>query len=419
MAEVYLIPMGTPGDVQPFIEIGQRLLARGHEVKLVAHQPFAQWAARFGLGMVELGTAAQYQRLLDDENLWVPAKAHRVFARKLVVPTMQPMYDLLAAAQAKNPDCVVLGQTMALGARVAQEKLGIKLLTLHRQPAVLRSVYDSSTLPFLQLGRLVPTPLKQMQYRLLDALIDHTYRPQLDAMRAKVGLRPVRKIFSQWLHSPQGVLCMWPQWFAAPQPDWPANCVLAGFDVQSGGEADPPMELVRFLESGDKPIVFTTGSGMKHGRSFYQQSVQACKLLKRRGILATRFTDQVPTDLPPDVLHVRYAPFNWLLPKCAAAVHHAGIGTLAQCMAAGVPQLCMPGIVFDTADNARRACSLGVGSSIESGQYRAARVADLLRPLLEDQTVQAHCREIAARIASSDALNVVCQRIEQLEQASN
>jgi UDP:flavonoid glycosyltransferase YjiC (YdhE family) len=41
-------------------------------------------------------------------------------------------------------------------------------------------------------------------------------------------------------------------------------------------------------------------------------------------------------------------------------VHQAGIGTLAQALRAGRPQVILP-VAFDQPDNARRAAALGVG----------------------------------------------------------
>ena len=52
-------------------------------------------------------------------------------------------------------------------------------------------------------------------------------------------------------------------------------------------------------------------------------------------------------------------PFSSVFPLCAAVVHHGGIGTCAQALAAGVPQLTMP-LAFDQPDNATRLSRLGV-----------------------------------------------------------
>ena len=79
-----------------------------------------------------------------------------------------------------------------------------------------------------------------------------------------------------------------------------------------------------------------------------------------RGILLTKYAAQVPDPLPPNVIRVGFAPFRKLFPRCAAVVHHGGIGTVAKALAAGVPQLVLPG-AFDQTDNATRVKRLGAG----------------------------------------------------------
>ena len=82
-----LVPAGTPGDVQPFFDLGVELLARGHRVTLLAHDYFRGRAHDVGFEFTSIGSAPEYEALLNDKNLWNQFKAHRVFAKKLIVPT--------------------------------------------------------------------------------------------------------------------------------------------------------------------------------------------------------------------------------------------------------------------------------------------------------------------------------------------
>ena len=58
----------------------------------------------------------------------------------------------------------------------------------------------------------------------------------------------------------------------------------------------------------------------------------------RCGLPVTRYPEQLPASLPEGVRHCAYMPFSPLLPRSAALVHHGGIGTKAQALAAGIPQ---------------------------------------------------------------------------------
>jgi phosphoribosylformylglycinamidine synthase len=61
--------------------------------------------------------------------------------------------------------------------------------------------------------------------------------------------------------------------------------------------------------------------------------VAASAALNQRALLITPFADQLHHPLPPHAHAVSYAPFDALLPRLAALVHHGGIGTTAQALA--------------------------------------------------------------------------------------
>src|SRR5262249_16894786 len=145
-------------------------------------------------------------------------------------------------------------------------------------------------------------------------------------------------------------------------------------------------------DRGPPPVVFTAGSAMRQGHAFFAAAAEACRLMGRRGLLVTRYPEQLPSPLPEGVGHCRYMPFSQLLARSAALVHHGGIGTTAQAFAAGVPQLVMP-MSHDQPDNAARVVRLGVGRSLPPRRFKAPAVARLLGELLSSPEVAARCRE--------------------------
>jgi rhamnosyltransferase subunit B len=238
--------------------------------------------------------------------------------------------------------------------------------------------------------------------------------PPLNVFRASKGLPPVRRVTSEWWHSPDRVIGLFPEWFANPQPDWPPQMRLTGFPLFDEQGLEPMSEqLMRFLDKGHKPIAFTPGSAMFHGREFFEAGAQACRILGRRGLLLTRHRENLPANLPPDVIHVPYAPFSELLPRCAALVHHGGIGTTAQAMAAGVPQLVQP-MSHDQPDNAERVKRLRVGEALSMRKFTAAAVAKALRGLMGSPVIQARCAEVARRFVGARPMERTCELIEEL-----
>lgn len=100
---VLLVPMGTPGDLQPFIDLGCELRRRGYRVSLLAHENFAEWARGAGLAFVGIGSAEQYERFLTDKDLWTLTKASAVFARRDHLLLAGLVYSLSAGLAQGNP----------------------------------------------------------------------------------------------------------------------------------------------------------------------------------------------------------------------------------------------------------------------------------------------------------------------------
>ncbi len=106
----------------------------------------------------------------------------------------------------------------------------------------------------------MPPFLKRGVPNLIDALVlDKLFAPNINRLRQKLGLPAISKIFDLWMHSPQLNLCLFPDWFAQPQPDWSPQTKLTSFvyyDKQSEQDAIPD-EVNEFLNAGSAPIIFT------------------------------------------------------------------------------------------------------------------------------------------------------------------
>jgi rhamnosyltransferase subunit B len=412
MANILLIPIGSSGDVHPFVALGVALRDRGHRVTVITSVYFEPLIRKAGLECVGLGTAAEFESILLHPDGWHPTRGFQVVFRWGVLPWIRRLYDIVAERYVPG-DTVVVASLLAFGARLAQEKLGVPMVSVELQPAVLRSVHQSPVLPGLFLPHWLPVSAKRLAYWMGDMLmIDPVIAPATNAVRKELGLPPVHRLLDQWWHSPQLIIGLYPAWFAPPQPDWPKQLVLTGFPLfDERGLTAPPPEVLDFLDHGDAPLVFTAGSAMRQGHAFFAAAAETCRLMGRRGLLVTRYPEQLPSSLPEGVRHCSYIPFSQLLPRSAALVHHGGIGTTAQALAAGIPQLVMP-MSHDQPDNAARIERLGVGRSLPPRKFTAPNVARRLDELLNAKEVPAHCREVAGKFQGTDPLADACRLIE-------
>jgi len=410
---VLLVPLGSHGDVHPFVGLGLALKARGHTVRVIVNPFFGPLVEQAGLELIPLGKTSDYTDLAGNPELWNKLNGTKAVLRG-IAHFIRPIYSAVVANHVPG-QTVVVASTLALGARTAQDRHQIPTATVHLQPSVFRSYIDPPTLAGMWLGKDVPRWIMALQWTIADRLVvDRILGPELNGLRKELGLGPVKHILRDYIHSPQRTIGMFPDWYAAPQADWPAHVSLSGFPLyDERGVSALPADLRQFLDAGEKPIAFTFGSAMWHAHELLEQSAQACTLLNRRGVLLTRHREQVPARLPPGVVHADFAPFGELLPRCAALVHHGGIGTASQGLAAGIPQLILPH-AHDQLDNATRLQRLGVSRMIAPERYSAEAAANELGALLTSEDTARHCKSVAGRFAGDDVMKRNCDLIEAM-----
>ena len=410
---ILLAAIGSSGDVHPVIGIGRALRARGHSVAVVTNGIFSAQIRASGLDFIELGTRPEAEAVMRHPELWHQRKGFKVIFEQAVIPNIRRLYDIIAAN--RDSSTVVAATTLCLGARVAQDKLGVPTASIHLQPIAFHSEFEYGRLGPLDLGRGTPRLLKRALFWMGDTVfIDRLVGPPLNALRAELGLGPVRRIFSTYVHSPRLVLGLFPDWFAPPQPDWPPNTHLTGFILHDDdGRAALPDDAEEFLKAGSKPILVTPGSAAMDRGRFFQATVDACRTTGARAMLVTNHPGQLPRELPEGVRAFSYLPFSRILPRCSAIAYHGGIGTLAQAVNAGVPHLVVSN-TFDQPDNGQRITRLGLGRCVGQGQYRARTAARVIGELLSSPSIAARCAEFAPRVDPVGSLERACALIERL-----
>ncbi|HZZ19925.1 MAG TPA: nucleotide disphospho-sugar-binding domain-containing protein [Opitutaceae bacterium] len=410
---ILLATIGSSGDVNPVIGLGRGLLARGHEVTVATNEMFEGQVRACGLGFTALGTRAEAEAMMNDPRLWHPRKGFRCIMEGAVVPNIGRLYKIVEAH--RGPGAVVAATSLCLGARVAQEKLGVPTATLHLQPAVIRSYFDNGVIGPFDMGPRMPMFAKRGIFWVLDTFFgDRLIRPELNAFRATLGLEPAKGIFGDYLHSPQLVLGLFPDWFAPRQPDWPPNTKLTGFILEdAGGAAEAHVEAERFLAEGPAPILVTPGSAAMDRTWFFANTVGACRKLGLRAMLVTNFPSQLPSHLPEGMKAFPYLPFSSVMPRCAAVVYHGGIGTLAQTIRAGVPHLIVAN-AHDQPDNGMRIERMGLGFGTNQRLCSRRYMTRTLAKLLDSPAIRARCKEMASKVDSSAAQARACDLIETL-----
>jgi len=394
------VPLGSAGDIHPLTWLAGLVAAQGHEVSVVVQAAMAEIPRRAGLRTIPVGVPEEQEKILRDPDLWHPDRAFKLLASHFapwareMIPAIRgeivPGYTVLAAG------------ALAFGARIVAEAERVPLATVHLQPAVFMGVEDRPLLhPRLEWLAGMPDWVWRAFLSLSHVFIDLMVARPLNRLRAELGLdAPVRRVMRDWWMSPDCVLALFPEWFAPRRADWPPQTLVTRFPLYDEDAAWPPQpELERFLAAGEAPILFTPGSANLWAADFFAAGADACRRLGRRGIFATRFPEQLPRGLPGSIACFDYIPFSRVFPRCAAVVHHGGIGTTSQALAAGVPQLLMP-MAHDQPDQARRLKAFGVGESLNPARFRGAAVAEKLAALVSSPAVANACTGLKQRMAA-------------------
>jgi UDP:flavonoid glycosyltransferase YjiC (YdhE family) len=227
----------------------------------------------------------------------------------------------------------------------------------------------------------------------------------LRKFRAELGLPPLAGMaLFEGQFSPHLNLGLFDPPLAAPQRDWPARTQVTGAPLHDGAAPGPDAgELEAFLAEGAPPIVFALGSSaiFVAGDDFWRSAAEAARRLGRRAILVAGAETARRLSLPPGVRAFGYLPYSTVFPRAAAIVHQAGIGTLAQALRSGRPQLIVP-FAFDQPDNARRAVALGCARTLPLKKVSVESLATELKFLLEEPRYAQRAGALAAELRPID-----------------
>jgi UDP:flavonoid glycosyltransferase YjiC (YdhE family) len=403
-----LVSAGSAGNMLPFIGLGAALKARGHEVTMIGSGAGTGALRNLGIGFAELDGPDERGALAKSDAAAVRKAGFLGSLVPRAVRYMRRVYELIAERYVPG-ETVIVAQGWLFGARIAQEKLGAPLATVNLQPLLFGSAYDFPGVP-----RWVPRCVPRLANAIVERSVDLGLASAIDAFRRELGLRPAARPVMRWWRSPELVIGFFPEWYSPPQPDWTGPTLLGGFPLYDAPGTIVPPELDDFLAEGEPPLVFSQAWLNHDAQDYFTTSVEVAQRLGRRAVLLTSHAEQLPRWLPPGIRHFGFVPLSRLLPRAAAIVHHGGMGTIGQSLAAGVPQLTVP-VMLDQFDNSRRLLRLGVSANLRSSAYTLDRVSQELRHLLESPTVAERCRHYADCCRRGDPFANVCQALEQLQ----
>jgi UDP:flavonoid glycosyltransferase YjiC (YdhE family) len=405
---VLICAVGSRGDVVPFTGVGTALRRAGHTVTIAAHPSYASMVT--GVGLQAHPMPGDLGVLLDLPERSTPAyQAGRV--PRLTELLHRAAHATLEAAA--DADLLLMNGSAPFGYDIA-EALGIPSAGLYNQPMTPTSAFPPIVLHSARswgargnrlLGEL---GLRSMIpfHRAGDRL-----RRELGLPPRSVGATAARQAREGWpiLHGYSPAVL--------PRPDdWRPGLEVVGYWWPEPVAWEPPAELTEFLAAGPPPVLVGFGSmAGGHGARLLPLVVAALRAAGARGILQAGRAGlgADASGFGPDVLAIGDAPHEWLLPRVAAVVHHAGAGTTGATLRAGVPSVPTP-VFADQPLWSKRLVELGCASEvIPFRKLGEERLTAALRAVLEPRHREA-AQAMARRLADEDGTRAVVELVDRI-----
>lgn len=293
--QIFILTLGTRGDVELFLILGRELRRRGHMVVMGTSRFHAArvWDAQ--LECVPMGNETQDEVVTILQSLSsVPDKNRRTYL--LYQRWLQP---LLAESK----------QQITTTAGGADYFISNLKMVLRRQGAIVPGAavtYD----PPGDLSDLSRYGTQEHHGRILD----------LVAMNRRL---------------------------IDPDGRWDEAYRFTGFwKEELAAPWNPSPELVAFLEQGTVPLVITMGSMVMFDTGqFIRVVTEALRQTAQRAILVGGWSGISNGDVSSGPLYcVTEVPYDWLFPQASCAIHHGGCGTVAAVLRAGIPSILLPQI---------------------------------------------------------------------------
>lgn len=417
--KITILGIGSRGDVQPCVALGVGLKRAGHAVTIGTHRTYQQLVVHHGLefapihgDMIEWLASAEGNTMMQSGRNAIAALRQM---RRMMQPEMQKLFGSCLAA-CEHADAILYASFSILPALSVIEKTG-----LPSAGVLIYPIHPTRTAPCLMLPRLPSwMPFQSLycraSYRMLIEANWLMMKKITNTARADaLGLPPMSymALKNYWYNPPPTLHGYSPH--VIPKPlDWSESLDVTGYWFVDDPDWQPTAELAAFVEKGPPPAYIGFGSMVNHdpGRTL----TAVGRALKDTGLRAVLHCDPVHAKFVTDHAdaHVTaYAAHEWLFPRVAAVVHHAGAGTMARALHFGRPNVSVP-FFGDQPFWAETGYHLGVSPRpIPFRKLRSDRLAAALRAVTTDKAMQQRAADLGERIRAEDGVARAVEIIEQ------
>jgi UDP:flavonoid glycosyltransferase YjiC (YdhE family) len=369
---VLVVTWSPGGNLPPLLAAARLLVARGHEVTMLASAATRADAEQAGLSVVA------FRRSPD--------------------PDVRIAFEV----QAERMMSTAAGAEIALDTRDAIDELQPEVVVVDCMLPAALAAGEAAARPTVSVVHFLYGPARKVMLHTGGSWT--TDLGTLALTRAGLGLGSLESGLAAW-ERPDLVLVTAPDWLDVAAGA-PPHVVHAG---PLGVEVAPARRRSRVL------LTFST-TVMAGQTALIERLGAAVGGLDLRPTLTLGpAIARDAVDLPDAVEVVAFADHDRLLPECALVVCHGGLGTVLRALAHGVPMLILP-LGRDQAFNAGRVEALGAGLALplDASPQRVLAALDTLRG---DASFRVEAASAARRIAAAHPNQMAGEAVEALVSA--
>ncbi|SMR43651.1 unnamed protein product [Zymoseptoria tritici ST99CH_3D1] len=370
---IVIMIIGSRGDIQPFLEIGQ-ILSRdyGHRVRFATHPNFREFVQKetdlefFSIG----GDPSELMAFMVKNPGLIPnlqtIREGEIQRRRTAMGEMfEGMWRSctnvtdderdamnLKMMGDKHPfiaDAIIANPPSMAHVHIA-ERLGIPLHIMFTFPYSPTMAFPHP-LANIKKGKsnVDANYVNFMSYPLVEMMTWQGLGDIVNRFRVRtLGLEPVSSLWAPGALYRMQVpyTYMWSPSLCPKPADWGPEIDIAGFVFMDlAKDFKPPDDLAKFLEAGEEPVYIGFGSiVVDDPNAFTEMIFKATKMAGVRALVNKGWggLGQSNEDTPENIFMLENTPHDWLFPRVKAVVHHGGAGTTAIGLKCAKPTMIVP-----------------------------------------------------------------------------
>jgi len=407
-----IITPPVSGHIHPFGALGRELLARGHRVTCFQMLDVEEKIRSQGIDFQPIGLTDHPRGSLDEslKNLGAlrGLAALRFTVRAIERTSVMVCRDAPAVIKAAGIDALLVDQMEPAGGAVA-EHLGLPFITVCNALAINRdAIAPPPFTPWRYRDAWWARPRNSLGYAASELLT----RPVTSAVarfRGEWKLPPLRSPDDSFSKLAQ--ICQMPREFDFPRLELPDGFHYVG-PLRRPSPTPPPFPWERL---DGRPLVYASlGTLQNNRRPAFQCIAEACRDLGVQLVInhIGGLSREDATGFSGDPLVVSYAPQFDLLARAALTITHAGLNTVLDSLANGVPMVAIP-ITYEQPAIGRRLEWTGAGRSIPLTSLKGNHLRRLVKDVLVGDAYQHSAGTISAAIQCAGGVVRACDIIER------